>query len=149
MSMLAPDLPDAEVLDLFAGSGALGLEALSRGARHATFVERERVALDALKRNIEELGARDLTTVVTSDALRYLEDVDDLSFDIAFADPPYGRGLAARTLDRFQRGPFARILALEHHDDDRLTSPEGSRLRRYGATRIVLVPSTAGREESR
>lgn len=149
MSMLAPDLPDAEVLDLFAGSGALGLEALSRGARHATFVERERVALDTLRRNIEELGAGSATTVVASDALRFLDGLDDRGFDIAFADPPYGRGLAAGTLDRFRRRPFARILALEHRDDDQLRIPEGSKLRRYGETLIAIVPSTTGREESR
>jgi len=94
MSAAGPELPGARVLDLFAGSGALGLEALSRGAAEAVFVERGRDALRALRDNVRALGAEAEVTVVTDDVFRYLER-DPKGFDIAFADPPYGSGDAA------------------------------------------------------
>lgn len=77
----------ARVLDLFAGSGALGIEALSRGAAHCTFVERDRVALDALRLNIESLGLRERTSVIRGDALVYAGTVRDAT--LVLADPPY------------------------------------------------------------
>ncbi|HEY8375642.1 MAG TPA: 16S rRNA (guanine(966)-N(2))-methyltransferase RsmD, partial [Nannocystis sp.] len=73
MSALQPELPGARVLDLFAGSGALGLEALSRGAEHATFVERSGRALRALRANLERLGAMDQATIVRGDAVAYVQ----------------------------------------------------------------------------
>jgi 16S rRNA (guanine966-N2)-methyltransferase len=80
------DVEDAEVLDLFAGSGALGIEALSRGARHATFVERDRVALDALRTNLASLDlGPDRATVVIGDALAHAGG----AADVALLDPPY------------------------------------------------------------
>lgn len=75
------------VLDLFAGSGGLGLEALSRGAAHVTFVERDRAALGVLRRNIEALGASPSCLLVAGDALRWLPEA--ATFDVVLADPPY------------------------------------------------------------
>ena len=86
-STLQPWLRDAVVLDLFAGSGSLGLEALSRGARHVQMVERGAPALAALRKNIDALGVRHRVKVVVGDALRaetWLKGVD-----VAFLDPPY------------------------------------------------------------
>lgn len=87
---LQPLLPGARVLDLFAGSGALGLEARSRGAASVTFVERDRAALTALRRNIEVVGLPD-TVVVAADVLRALRGpLPSSPFDLVLADPPYG-----------------------------------------------------------
>ena len=81
-------IEDATFVDLFAGSGALGLEALSRGASHATFVERDRAALSALRMNIDTLGFSDQATVVPTDSLRWLANAGH--HDVVLADPPYG-----------------------------------------------------------
>jgi len=87
---LAPRLPGASVLDAFAGSGALGLEARSRGAARVTFVERERRALEALRRNIAAVGLGD-TTVIAADVLRAVRDgaLAGAPFDLVLLDPPY------------------------------------------------------------
>ena len=78
----------AYVLDLFSGSGALGIESLSRGAAHCTFVEKDRAALAAIRKNIETLGIGDRATVVAGDALSRLGNLDRV--DLVVADPPYG-----------------------------------------------------------
>ena len=78
-------LRDARVVDLFAGTGALGIEALSRGAAHATFVENAPAALQAMHDNVETRGFSDQATIVRSDAARF----GGGPFDIAFVDPPY------------------------------------------------------------
>ncbi len=83
-----PDWRDCRVLDLFAGSGALGLEAVSRGAAHATFVERDRAAVRTLRSNIAALAVAQRCTVVAADALRWRPPAD-APFDLLLADPPY------------------------------------------------------------
>jgi 16S rRNA (guanine966-N2)-methyltransferase len=92
-STLADLVVDARVLDLFAGSGSLGLEALSRGATHARFVERTGPALAALKKNVEALGLKDRARVIRDDALRprsWRDAGDDaIRYELAFFDPPY------------------------------------------------------------
>lgn len=137
MSMLQHEIPDARVLDLFAGSGGLGLEALSRGAEHATFVERGGPALKTLRANIARLGAEALSTVVRGDALAYVEDLAPGTFDIALADPPYGSGDADALVRRFLREPFARILWVEHRVTDPLPVEADADTRRYGDTLLT------------
>jgi len=90
----------ARVLDLFAGTGALGIEALSRGARDAVFVERSRGALRALRSNLAELGLAERCEVVERDLARGLGGrvAERGAFDLVFADPPYGGGWLARLL---------------------------------------------------
>jgi len=141
MNALQPYLPGARVLDLFAGSGALGLEALSRGAAHATFVERSGTALRALSANVARLGAQDRTTVVRGDALAYVDRLEPLAFDIALADPPYGVGLAEQLAQRFISRPFARWLWIEHPAKERLPDAAGVRTRRYGDTALTSYPA--------
>lgn len=80
-------IEDATFVDLFAGSGALGLEALSRGAAEVTFVERDRAALAAIRTNIETLGFGDRTSVVSADSMRWILTAD--AYDVVLADPPY------------------------------------------------------------
>jgi 16S rRNA (guanine(966)-N(2))-methyltransferase RsmD len=101
MDTLGPSLPDARVLDLFAGAGGVGLEALSRGAGHATFVERDPRAVAALGENIRALGVESRTLVVRGDVERELGRLAGAGrrFEIVFLDPPYTTDLAARVLD--------------------------------------------------
>lgn len=137
MSIMQSAIPDARVLDLFAGSGGLGLEALSRGARHATFVERSGPVLKTLRSNIARLGADAETTVVRGDALDFIDGVGRGDYDIVLADPPYESGDAEALASLFLRRPFADMLWIEHRVTDPLPEGEGSESRRYGDTLIT------------
>jgi 16S rRNA (guanine966-N2)-methyltransferase len=139
MAALGPAIEGAAVLDLFAGSGALGLEALSRGAASVVFVERARSALATLRANVELVGAESESTVVTSDAMAYAGRLEGVSFEIALADPPYGLGLAARLLESFAANPFASQLWVEHRTTDPIPDLTGLRQRRYGDTVISIL----------
>jgi 16S rRNA (guanine966-N2)-methyltransferase len=141
MSAVAPHLPGARVLDLFAGSGALGLEALSRGARHAVFVEQAPAALRVLGENVAALGAAERVRIVRGDAVRYASGLDAGDFDLAFADPPYGEGLAAAVAEAFVRVPFAALLCIEHGAADRLPEIADARARRYGDSWLTFLPA--------
>jgi len=90
---LMPRLPGARVLDLFAGSGALGLEAVSRGAAAACLVERDAGLVARLREQVGKLGAEGQVQVVHEDALRWLAQPPAVRFDIAFVDPPFAAGL--------------------------------------------------------
>ena len=141
MSAVAPHLAGARVLDLFAGSGALGLEALSRGAAHAVFVETAPAALTVIRANAKALGAGDRAEVVRADALRYVAGLETGAFDVAFADPPYGQGLAEALAEAFARTPFAALLCIEHAPRDPLPALAGARTRRYGDTALTFIPA--------
>jgi len=136
MSILQDELPDARVLDLFAGSGALGLEALSRGATHADFVELAPRSLAALRANILRLGAGPQARVHRADALRFIERLPAGAYDIAFADPPYGLNLGERVAARWHDVPFANVLAVEH--SIRESMPSARDVRRYGDTMLTF-----------
>ncbi len=136
MSIVQPKLPGARVLDLFAGSGALGLEALSRGAERCDFVEIAARSLDALRANVEKLGAGAAAHIVRGDALKFVERLTPGAYDIAFADPPYGLNLAARVAERWLDVPFAALLGIEHGAKDSM--PDGGETRRYGDTSITF-----------
>ena len=135
MSILGEELSGARVLDLFAGSGALGLEALSRGAESATFVELNPPSLRALDENIANLGAESAATVHRGDAMRYAGRLPEGAFDIVFADPPYTIDYAARLVALFRSHPFGRILSVEHPSSLEL---RGDGTRRYGDTAITF-----------
>jgi len=138
MSALAASIPEARVLDLFSGSGALGLEALSRGAASVVFVERARGALGVLRANIDLLGAGAQCRVVDRDVHRFLRGpLDD--FDLALADPPYQGGDAVRLVERYMADPFAHQLWLEHPWREAPPLPAGSRTRRYGDTALSTI----------
>jgi len=142
-SMLASRLGSFEglrIADLFAGTGALGLEALSRGAASCTFVEKDRAALDILNRNIAKLGAADRAEVRAQAVEHVPPPVHP--FDIVFMDPPYGTGLAQRALDRatawLAPGGW---LSVELHGEE-LTLPAGLETeveRRFGKAKLVLL----------
>ena len=136
MSIVRLDLADARALDLFAGSGALGLEALSRGAASADFVETHPRSLCALKANIEALAAGELAAVHRADALAFIERLGENAYDIAFADPPYRGGMAEAVATRWKAVPFAPVLGVEHAASE--TMPDGGDTRRYGDTAITF-----------
>jgi 16S rRNA (guanine966-N2)-methyltransferase len=135
MSILADALEGARVLDLYAGSGALGLEALSRGAERAEFVELNPPSLRALEANVAALGVAARVRVHRGDALRFAGRLAPGAFDVAFADPPYDRDDGARLVALFRQTPFARILSVEHRAGDRL---DGDESRRYGDTALTF-----------
>jgi 16S rRNA (guanine(966)-N(2))-methyltransferase RsmD len=91
-NVIGPRAEGARVLDAFAGTGAVGLEALSRGAERATFVERDRHAAAVIRQNIAACGAEAMSHVVQDDVLRAFPALDDGPFDIVFLDPPYDAG---------------------------------------------------------
>lgn len=88
-AILEPSLPQTRVLDLFAGAGTLGIEALSRGADHATFVERSSDALAALRRNLQSTGFEPQSDIVPANVLAYLEHSLAVPYDVVFCDPPF------------------------------------------------------------
>ncbi len=100
---LAPRVPGARCLDLFAGSGALGLEALSRGAAHVTFIERDRTAAREIATRLHEWGALG-AQIETVDALRFLDGKPAKPFDIAFLDPPFASTLLRESARRLEQG---------------------------------------------
>ncbi len=136
MSIVNPWLPGARVLDLFAGSGALGIEALSRGAASADFVENAVPSLKAIGQNLALVGAGDEARVHKADALRFLASLEAYAYDVAFADPPYELGLAAQVAERWLDVPFAHILGVEHRSFEKL--PPGGEKRRYGDTAVTF-----------
>ncbi|HKS07804.1 MAG TPA: 16S rRNA (guanine(966)-N(2))-methyltransferase RsmD [Gemmatimonadaceae bacterium] len=136
MSIVHGVLPGAAVLDLCAGSGALGIEALSRGAQHATFVESSEKVVRTLRENIALVGAEERSTVVRTDAARYIANLAIAAFDVAFVDPPYSSDLAHAIAERWIDVPFARIVGIEHAARDEL--PGAIDTRRYGDTAITF-----------
>ncbi|HVS59696.1 MAG TPA: 16S rRNA (guanine(966)-N(2))-methyltransferase RsmD [Gemmatimonadaceae bacterium] len=139
MSILQLDLPGARVLDLYSGSGALGLEALSRGAASAEFVERDPTSLRALEENISALGASELVTVQRQSALSFANGLGALDFDVAFADPPYASGDAQRLAARWIEKPFSKVLSIEHSAKEAM--PGNGVTRKYGSTAITFYRS--------
>ena len=137
-SILQRSLRGARVLDLYAGSGALGLEALSRGAASADFVEVHRNALAALKANLKTLKVEGRATIHKVDALKYAEQLHPGQFDVAFADPPYANAndQTARLVAMFRLVPFARVFSIEHSADAPIP---GDDTRRYGDTAITFI----------
>lgn len=145
MAALGPRLAGAAVADLFAGSGALGLEALSRGASHVTFVERSGRAVRALERNIAALNAAGESVVVRGDAMAHVRGLGASRYDVALADPPYGQGLARQLLARYEQTPFAAELWIEHDATEPVAGAGPTGQRKYGRAMLTSVraPSCA------
>lgn len=120
MDLLRNDLKGARCLDLFAGSGALGLEALSRGARSCDFVENGAAAIHALKANIAALRVRDAVRVFDRDAIPFVRRITSIAYDVTFVDPPYGSLKLDRVLERWLEVPFSRVIGFEHAPDHAL-----------------------------
>jgi 16S rRNA (guanine966-N2)-methyltransferase len=136
MSIVHHDLPEARVLDLCAGSGALGLEALSRGAATCDFVDDSPRSVRAIEANIAKLGGHPGAHVYRDDAIRFVERLADGAYDVAFADPPYDSDVASRIATCWLSTRFAHILGVEHSSDVEL--PGDGERRRYGSTALTI-----------
>ena len=136
LDMVAANLAGARVLDLFAGTGALGLEALSRGARSADFVETRPASLHALKANIVALRMRERTRVFKRDALPFAAALTEGSYDLAFVDPPYGSRMLDRVIESWLHTKFSRVLVAEHAVDHAL--PPGGQRRDFEQTAVTV-----------
>jgi 16S rRNA (guanine966-N2)-methyltransferase len=123
----------ALVADLYAGTGAVGIEALSRGAAHCTFVERDRAALRALEENVESLGLTERTRILRSDAAQVAATLD---VDIAFIDPPYDFGGWSELL-AIVRAPF--VVAESGRAIDAVDGWDLTRSKRYGRAWVSFL----------
>ena len=139
------DFEGARVLDLFAGSGALGLEALSRGARYCLFIEESAGARAAIRRNVEALGLTGVTKIWRRDATTLGGAGTLQPFQLVFCDPPYGKRLGERALAEAVNRGWAEqgaITVLEEHADAEIawaTGLEEIDRRRYGDTQIAIA----------
>lgn len=131
----------ASVLDLFSGSGALGIEAVSRGASKATCVESDPIALDAMRRNISVCALFDDVDVVRADVERWLASTTE-TFDVAFADPPYAYDRWPELLEAL---PAALVVAESDRSIEPTESWEVLRQKTYGGT-VVTILARAGRD---
>ncbi len=136
------DWEGQRVLDLFAGTGALGLEALSRGAAQVTFVENGRAGQKLIQQNVEKLRYQGQTRLLGQDATRARFDASQ--FDLVFLDPPYGKGLGERALVsvRASLAPEALIVWEENAPQSAPTGYQMIDTRRYGGTYVTLLGLT-------
>ncbi len=144
-NMIAFDILDSSVLDLFCGSGALGIEALSRGAASAVFVDMSRDSLSATKQNLAATRLADSAETVLCDSIAYIRNTTK-TFDIIFIDPPYKAGLyqevLSSILEKKLLNPGGKIV-VESAIDDSPTVSEGIfsevREKKYGKVKILIM----------
>lgn len=141
-SVVQFDIDGSAVLDLFSGSGQMGVEALSRGAKSCVFVDSSRDSIGITKENVSAAGFRNQATVVTADSASYLRMCRN-TFDLAFLDPPYGKGLLEQTLPLLCGHMSDRGIVLCEHEKG-LVLPENigklfkRRLYRYGKVEVTV-----------
>jgi len=149
--ILGPTWTFRRVLDLFAGTGSLGIEALSRGAEEAVFVEQGKGALTVLKENMKALGLQSRSWVLplpTKKGIAVLGERGEV-FDLIFMDPPYGKDVVGKTIEEIvRRGILAAtgVIVAEHASRDRILPPLGlelSQQRRYGDTTVSFFQKQA------
>jgi 16S rRNA (guanine966-N2)-methyltransferase len=144
MSAMGGRFDGERILDLFAGTGALGLECLSRGAAQVTFVDASPESLELLRSNLDALDVDPARVrVVRADVLEWLDagssEADESRPALALADPPYEGGWAEALVERYTASPFADTLWVEHPSTLRLHSPRIRRTRRYGGTTLTTL----------
>jgi 16S rRNA (guanine966-N2)-methyltransferase len=142
-AILGDRVVDARVLDLYAGSGAIGIEALSRGAAHATFVELARHALEALRENLRRARVEDRAIVRAADVLRFLGSPPEDRYELAFVDPPYAERDILAPLERLvpHLGPGATVV-VKHFWRSPPPAIDGLaswRERRFGETGLTFL----------
>lgn len=150
-SIIQFDVPGACVLDLFAGSGQMGIEALSRDAQHCVFVDKNPDAVRIIKKNISDCGLTSQARVLNMDSLEYLK-VAKGGFDIVIIDPPYSQGLVGKALELLvPKLNVGAIVICEHERELELPdNPEGLRSRkryRYGKTAVTVFVASAEVED--
>jgi 16S rRNA (guanine966-N2)-methyltransferase len=144
-NILGRQIVDALFLDLFAGTGSVGIEALSRGARRAVFVERNRQALKVIAENLKRTGLADRAKVVSSDVFKFLREEFDAKFDIVYLAPPQYKGLWAKTLlalDGWELLADEGLIIAQIHPKEftplDLTSLQLADQRKYGSTLLCF-----------
>ena len=144
-NMIAFDIPDASVLDLFSGTGALGIEALSRGAKEAVFIDSFPESVAVTKKNLEATHLTDNADVINSDSIDYLNKCSKI-FDIIFIDPPYESDLYEKSLKAIKENSILSedgFIVLEY--DTNTTPPfelcgfEISKDKKYGRVKILIM----------
>jgi 16S rRNA (guanine966-N2)-methyltransferase len=143
-NLVGPGIADAQVLDLFAGSGAIGIEALSRGASGVTFVEREPRGLAILRQNLDALGLKERARVIRGDVVRWLESSPDevKRAGFVFLDPPYDDVVLDRALKVLDRAVEGATVVAEHsrrQEMPHLMRLQVDRQRRYGDTVVTVL----------
>jgi 16S rRNA (guanine(966)-N(2))-methyltransferase RsmD len=146
-SIIGDIVEDARVLDLYSGTGAMGLEALSRGASQAVFVETDQAALRCLQVNIEAVGCRERTRIINRPVLSYLEKTGpNDGFDLVFADPPYAGDLGTLTLKAISKHakPLKGCLIILEHAPGRPPETVPDKMdrvdtRKYGNTGVTFL----------
>lgn len=146
-NIILKNIFDADVLDLFAGSGSLGIEALSRGASHCVFVEQNKNAFNILKKNVNNLGFEGKSKLYQEDAFSALKKLDknNNKFDVVFLDPPYGKGYIDKTIKEIDKLDLTKentIIISELDNIDDLTEVIGNfevyRTKKYGRVKLAI-----------
>ncbi len=139
------EIADAHVLDLFAGTGALGIEALSRGAASCVFVEQSPAARAVIQDNLTTFGLGGVTRIFRRDATKLGPSLKQLKFSLVLLDPPYGQGLSERALKSALEGGWLddrAIIVIEEETQAEVDLPDGFELidhRAYGTTQISIA----------
>ncbi len=143
-NILRGEIEGKRVLDIFAGVGSLGIEALSHGAESVTFVDSSSSSLRVLKKNLENLRLQDQSIMLHLDGLKALAKLES-GFQVIFADPPYLKGYVQKIVDSIAKSSVLEIggiLVLEHHKKENFESPEDKLLllkqRKFGDTVISI-----------
>ncbi|UCB51800.1 MAG: 16S rRNA (guanine(966)-N(2))-methyltransferase RsmD [Candidatus Zixiibacteriota bacterium] len=144
-NVLRREVAGKRVLDIFAGAGTLGIEALSRGAESATFVDASRQGISILKKNLHDLDLEGRSTILRWDGLKALGKLQE-RFHLIFADPPYLKGLVQKIVDSVAQSEVLQengLLVLEHHKKEKLSFPQESlsvlKQKRFGDTVISFL----------
>jgi 16S rRNA (guanine966-N2)-methyltransferase len=141
LTLLEPRLQGARVVDLFAGTGALGLEALSRGAAYADFVENGPGSLHALKANVAALRVTGRTRVFKKDAIPFVAALPAGAYNVALADPPYGSRMLELLVRQWLETAFAEVLTVEHAADHEL--PGDGRVYLFEESAVSFFPASS------
>lgn len=146
LDRLASDLKNASILELFAGTGALGLEAISRGARRCDFVETRPSSLHTLGANIGLLRLKKRTRVFKKDAVPFAAQLNAEAYDLVFADPPYGSRMLDHIVKSWHERRFSRVLAVEHERGHQL--PAGDERAEFDDSAITIYRLAPPAQES-
>lgn len=145
-------IADAEVLDMFSGSGALSFEALSRGASRAVCIDMDKRSIDVIKKNAADLGFEDKCKIINASCFDYMASAKE-SFDIIFLDPPYNKGFIEPVLEGIVEHNLLKpdgIVVLESDNTDFREEPDGLlviKQRRYGRTYITVYEADRGKNK--
>ncbi len=146
-SMLMKWLPEANVLDLFAGSGALGLEAISRGAEHAVLCDNSKKAIYVINENVQKLKMQDKVEILSMDFKKALNSLKGRTFDIVFLDPPYKTDYYIQAIETIKNQELIAkdgVIVFETDSDEKIKEIENIsinilKIRKYGRVKLVFL----------